>query len=229
VLLYCVNRGDVAWLHGSAVRIETSAVGFLGPSGAGKSTLALALARAGANHICDDTLPVEVGSPPMVWPSDHVIRLRSDSRQNLALNAHAIRREFDGKFVLTQGATADGNATNSHNAGTNGVPLRALYVLNPVTPGRIRSAAPDVERRLVAPRAALPKLMQHIKLGPLIRPGDPAHYMQQLGAIVLSVPVYELRVTRDWSRIEQVIMELLEWHSGPALANGSVANRRVTV
>jgi hypothetical protein len=215
VLLYCVNRGEVAWLHGSAVRIAESGVAFLGPSGAGKSTIALALARAGAVHICDDTLPVEAGPEPMVWPSDHVIRLRPDSREQLASEANAIRRESDGKFVLTHGAVGrDVDNRVSTPGNTMRVPLRALYLLNPIESGeRPRISGAHAERGPLSPRAALPALMQHIKLGPLIRPGDPALYMRQLGAIVSSVPVFELRLTRDWSRIDEVVTQLLAWHA----------------
>ena len=216
VLLYCVTRGGVAWLHGSAVRIANSAVAFLGPSGAGKSTLALALARAGAQHICDDTLPVEAATQPVVWPSDHVIRLRPDSRRHLASEATAIRRESDGKFVLTQSTVcADEATTIAAETGTERTPLGALYLLNPVPMSESSSPIDAVvARRLLPPRSAVPALMQHIKLAPVIRAEDPALYMQQLGVIVRSVPVFELRVARDWAAVDKVVAQLMAWHIG---------------
>lgn len=214
ILLHCVDRGGVTWLHGSAVRIAGSALGFLGPSGVGKSTLALALSRAGADHICDDTLPVEVAARPMVWPSDHVIRLRGDSRRRLASQANAIRRESDGKFVLTGGALSSGE-TSPSASDADRTPLGALYLLHPVAVADSSSTVAHAARRLLAPRAAVPALMQHIKLGPVVRAEDPVQLMQQLGAIAGSVPVYELRITRKWSVVDQVVEQLLAWHCEP--------------
>jgi len=214
VLLSCVNTGDVTWLHGSAVRIGNSAVAFLGPSGAGKSTLALALARAGAYHICDDTLPVETSPDPIIYPSDRVIRLRADSRRRLASHASAIRRETDGKFVLTQDAICRNEEVTSRDEREERTPLGALYLLSPVS--MPESPQPDDahgRRHLLPPRLAVPALMQHVKLGPVIRAEDPAHYMQRLGVIARTVPVFELRVPRDWSVVDHVVTQLLAWHS----------------
>src|ERR1700730_1217842 len=131
VLLYCVGHGSVTWLHGSAVRIGEAAVAFLGASGSGKSTLALALARGGADHICDDTLPVEAGPTPVIWPSDDIIRLCSDTRTRLASSASAIRRESDGKFVLTRRSVGSPQASSvSDGSGDARSPLSAIYLLN---------------------------------------------------------------------------------------------------
>ena len=216
VLLSCVSTRDVTWLHGSAVRIGDSAVAFLGPSGAGKSTIALALDRAGARHICDDTLPVETAPNPVVYPSDRVIRLRPDSRRYLASHASAIRRETDGKFVLTQDAIRPNRITSVHESETARTPLGALYLLTTVPALEPpRPADGHARRLLLSPRLAVPALMQHIKLGPVIRAEDPAFYMQQLGLIARSVPVYELRLPRDWAAVDDVVAEILAWHGGP--------------
>src|ERR1700730_2213980 len=131
VLLHCVDHASITWLHGSAVRIGGAAVAFLGASGSGKSTLALALARGGADHICDDTLPVEAGPTPLIWPSDDIIRLCSDTRTRLASSASAIRRESDGKFVLTRRSVGSPQASSvSDGSGDARSPLSAIYLLN---------------------------------------------------------------------------------------------------
>jgi energy-coupling factor transporter ATP-binding protein EcfA2 len=216
VLLYCVDRARVTWLHGSAVRIGTKAVAFLGQSGAGKSTLALALARSGCEHICDDTLPVEAGVQSVVWPSDHIIRLRSDTRGRLASCAHATRRESDGKFILTGGAFNPGELTLASNApGAGRTALSALYLLTPPIGSGSRDS---VVRRNVGPTSAVHRLMQHLKLDPTVGPDDPARLVRQLGTIVSSTPVFELTVSRDWARIEEVVGRLMAWH-----ADGSIS------
>ena len=213
LLLMCVDHDDVTWLHGSAVRVGESAIAFIGPSGAGKSTLALALARAGAQHICDDALPIEKGDPPMIWASDHIIRLRSDSKWRLASNAEAVRRESDGKFVVTHDAIRSGDIRDaSWSHADSRAPLAALYLLAPFVPISSRTPETWITRRLIPPRVAVPLLIQHLKLGALLRPEYPARKMKQLGAIVASVPVFELEIARNWSAIDVAVTQIIDWH-----------------
>jgi hypothetical protein len=214
VLLYCVDHASITWLHGSAVRVGGGTVAFLGASGSGKSTLALALARGGADHICDDTLPIEAGASPMVWPSDDIIRLCSDSRSHLASSASAIRRESDGKFVLTKREAGSGQSTSGGTGADARSPLSAIYVLNPRQSFDAGAAA---TRRIVSPTSAVAVLMQHLKLGPVVGREDPIRLVRQLGAIVRAVPVYDLSVARDWSRIEEVVDQVIGWHAEGAL------------
>jgi hypothetical protein len=211
VLLYCVGHGSITWLHGSAVCIGGGAVAFLGASGSGKSTLALALARGGADHICDDTLPVEAGLTPVIWPSDDIIRLCSDSRTRLASCASAIRRESDGKFVLTRRSVGSTQASFlSDGPGQARCPLSAIYLLNSAA----RFDNEDfVTRRLITPMSAVPALMQHLKLGPVVSCEDPARLLKQLGAIASAVPVFELGVSRDWSVVDDVVERVIAWHT----------------
>lgn len=212
LLLMYADQERVTWLHGSAVQIGNSAVAFLGPSGAGKSTLALALARAGATHICDDILPIEAGEHPVIWPSDRTIRLNDDSRTRLASQTGAVRRESDGKFVVT-------HCSLEHDEGaTKGctdprVELAALYLLAPrsETPGE--AADNGTTRRLIPPTAAMPLLIQQMRLGAVIGAEYPARAMQQLGAILARVPVFELSVPRNWARLGDAVRQLSEWHS----------------
>lgn len=226
VLLHCVDQGRITWLHGSAVAVDSGALAFLGPSGAGKSTMALALARAGARHICDDTLPVEGGDPPVIRASDHTLRLCTDSRAHLAPDDPAIRRQSDGKYILTHA----GLSAAAQDTGEGGKPLSALYLLerdddhSAGAPG-----APVVRRRLIPPRVALPMLMQHLKLGLIVRPGTPVLMLQRLGALSRTVPVYELRVTRDWTRIDELARQVIAWHDVAAAPAGAHLHRRAAV
>lgn len=228
LLLTSANHDDVTWLHGSAVRVGESAIAFIGASGAGKSTLALALARAGAHHICDDALPIEKGDPPMIWASDHIIRLRSDSKSRLATNAEAVRRESDGKFVVTHTAILSGEIRDASSGHAESrTPLAALYLLAPLV--SMSSPAPEtwITRRLIPPRVAVPLLIQHLKLGAVVKPEYPATTMKQLGAIVASVPVFELGIVRSWSAIDFAVAQLTDWHGETAAgAAGRTAGLR---
>lgn len=218
LLLMYANHEDVTWLHGSAVRIGESAIAFVGPSGAGKSTLAVALAKAGAKHICDDALPIEQGDPPMIWASDHIIRLRSDSKSRLASRAEAVRRESDGKFVVTHDAIRLGvGSDRSLPSAESRAPLAALYLLAPFAPQPSQTSKSLITRRLIPPRMAVPLLIQHLKLGAMVRPEYPAITMHQLGAIVASVPVFELRIARSWSAIDASVTQIIDWHGESVL------------
>jgi len=211
VLPYCVDHASITWLQGSAVRIGSAAVAFLGPSGSGKSTLALALTRGGADHICDDTLAVEAGVDPVIWPSDDVIRLCSDARGRLASSARAIRCESDGKFVLTRrevGAPASSFAAEA--SGKPRFPLSAIYVLSAKDSC---TSDPDASRQLISPTAAVSTLLQHLKLGPVITREAPARLLNQLCAIVHAVPFYELTVSHDWSLVGDVVERVTAWHA----------------
>ena len=221
LLLMSADQDRVTWLHGSAVRIADTAVAFVGNSGSGKSTLALALARHGAQHICDDALPIEHADPPVVWSSDGTLRLCDDTRMRFASRVTSVRRESDGKHVVTQSAVDD--------AGPHGItgiedrciesrtPLSALYVLAPFAPGEGTTESATT-RRLIAPSAAVASLIQHLKLGALVAPDYPVRKMKQLGEIVRAVPVFELRIPRDWSLMGDVVSQLAAWHNGAETA-----------
>jgi hypothetical protein len=214
LLLMSVEHDRVTWLHGSAVSLGDAGIAFIGPSGSGKSTLALALTQMGAQHICDDALPIEAGDPPQIWPSDRTIRLCGDAKTLFASNVRAVRRESDGKFVMTHDAIESMATRRAAEIGSESrPPLAALYLLKPFDPSESsENAGTRVSRRPIAPTAALPLLIQHLKLGAMMGPEYPARAMKQLGAIVASVPVFELRVAHDWSAIEVVVEQIADWH-----------------
>lgn len=215
VLLYCVDHDSITWLHGSAVRIAGGAVAFLGASGSGKSTLALALAQGGADHICDDTLPVEAGPSPVIWPSDDIIRLCPDGRTRLASSTSAVRRESDGKFVLTRRSVGSAHASSTSDGFRQArCPLSAIYLLKSAEHSDDENV---VTRRLVRPTSAVPALMQYLKLGPVARREDPARVVKQLGAIASAVPVFELSVSRDWAVVDDVVKRVIAWHTRPSV------------
>ncbi|HKC79777.1 MAG TPA: hypothetical protein VKB91_01185 [Gemmatimonadaceae bacterium] len=223
LLLMSADQDRVTWLHGSAVRIGDAAVAFVGNSGSGKSTLALALARNGAQHICDDALPIEHADPPVVWSSDGTIRLCDDTRMRFAARVSSVRRESDGKHVVTQSAVRPERAMQDVS-GAHGIPgiedhfiesrtpLSALYLLAPFAPGK-GTAESATTRRLIAPSTAVASLIQHLKLGALVAPDYPARKMKQLGEIVRAVPVFDLRIPREWSMMGDVVSQLVAWHN----------------
>ncbi|HJP59592.1 MAG TPA: hypothetical protein VJ865_06320 [Gemmatimonadaceae bacterium] len=211
LLLTFADHDRVTWLHGSAVMVAGNAVAFVGPSGAGKSTLALALARNGARHICDDTLPIESGIPPVVWPSDQTIRLHPDSKTHLAESMTAARRESDGKFILTHASLGADDTVHDSQAALSRIPLAAIYVLS--RSGDNRPVAEAIIKRALEPRMAIGVLLRHLRLGTVIDRTFAPTRMKQLADVLSSVPVYELDLARDWSAIDGVARQIVAWHS----------------
>ena len=212
LLLTFADHDRVTWLHGSAVMIDGQAVAFVGPSGAGKSTLALALARNGAGHICDDTLPIEGGSPPVVWPSDQTIRLHPDSKSYLAGDTEAARRESDGKFILTHEALGADAAGHGSLLGRARIPLAAVYLLADAEGAR-SAAGRSAARCAIEPRLAIAALLRHLRLGTVIDRGFGSKAMKQLARVLAFVPVYALDLTHEWSAIDDVARQIIAWHS----------------
>jgi hypothetical protein len=151
-----------------------------------------------------------------VWASDGTVRLCGDTKRHFAASADSVRRESDGKFVVTRSALQsvdtgytsqskrDGRDIENPESRTR---LGAIYVLTPV-----RGPDAAVIRRAIAPSAGVALLIRHLKLGALVSPDYPARKMEHLGAIVRGVPVFELTVPRDWSRIGEVVSHILGWH-----------------
>ena len=214
VLLLALDDRATLWLHGSAVATRGGAIGFLGASGVGKSTLALALtARGGASHICDDTLAIEMGGALLVRATDHTLRLCSDSRELLAPGASAVRREVDGKFIITRDALRTKEEAGTPAHADEAVALAALYLLKPrIDAERGRSTSPGVVRTRITPMNAVPALMPHAKLGPIVRDGAPARMLMHLASVARRVPTYELTVTRDLSQLNEIVDQMLAWH-----------------
>jgi hypothetical protein len=207
VLLLCVSSESVLCLHGSSVVTRGGAIAFLGHSGAGKTTLAMAVARAGALHLSDDTLPIALDDSPSVWAGDSTIRLCDDSASHFGTRAAERWRASDGKRVVFRPPLPDGS---------DRVPLTALYVVEPVrTDG---ASASDAVRHRLEGVAAVMMLIPHVRTAALARAGRSAALLDQVTRIVDRVPVYTVRIPRGWEHLDHVATTLLGWHGGaPAL------------
>jgi hypothetical protein len=194
--LHC--GGDICF-HASAVGLGEAAVGFLGAKGAGKTTLAWALVRAGAKLITDDTLRVQPGRPSRAYPGVHELRLRDDAARRLPPDAQA--------------ATRAGDRLNVHRLGVNhlqveALPLRALYVLAPISPEPGDGCR---VHRLDDAYAAI-ALVRHAKIAPLLSGRETLALIDRVVALVRGTPVYLLEVPRDFAKLDQVIAQVRSHH-----------------
>jgi hypothetical protein len=198
--------GDVCF-HASAVAVDGEAIAFLGGKGFGKSTLAWAMVRAGARLLTDDTLRVELGATPLAYPGVHELRLRCDAAMRLP-PAPREARAAGGRLVV------DGLALAQLQSAP--VPIGAIYLLSPVNelPGGMAvrvSVLPSVPSAL--------SLVRHAKIAPLLGGADAVALLDRVVAFVQRIPVRLLEVSRNFSRIDEVVGDVLSRHSGVVKAS----------
>ncbi|HEV8177792.1 MAG TPA: hypothetical protein VGP44_08910 [Gemmatimonadales bacterium] len=202
VLPLAMHASGTCCLHGSAVTLGGSGLAFIGLKHQGKSTLALALANAGATLVTDDTLPVSPGSPALMRPGVHSLRLWTDSATRLAGST-----THSGSDKLLVNPPADRVLL----APTR---LDAIYLLSPVP--QSRPAA--VHRQKLSSVDSALTLVRHSKLGPLFGGSESSALLGWAAAVARSVPVYRLEVARDFERLAEVVDRLGEWHGAPPRA-----------
>ena len=198
---------DLLCLHGSAVGVTGGAVGFLGPKYHGKSTLATALTAAGAALISDDLLAVACGSPPRVLPGVPSIRLWEDAAARLDVG------QLCDSVIGGVKRTASGFGGRTLREAD--APLAAVYLLKPMSSTGVEAC----ERVRLTGAAAAISLAHQTKLPPsLVGPRMAGLQLRRAAVIAAGVPVYELRIQRDFSRLPQAVETILEWH-GSAPSN----------
>lgn len=207
VMPVVLHGSGMLCLHGSGVLLGGKAVGFLADSGVGKSTLALALVRAGAPLITDDTFAVDLTSTAVVRPGIPQLRLRSDSSRRLSASSIPDRSKFDGKHIF--GDFGPPRRVQSP------MPLGALYVLAPV---RAEPGDDEVRRELMPASRAVMALIQHAKIGMLLRGAEAPIVLERAIEVARQTPVYSLRVPRDFDRLDAVVAQLAHWHATGPLA-----------
>jgi hypothetical protein len=188
-------------LHSSAVETRDGVVAFLAPKGYGKSTLALALTKAGAHLVSDDTLPVEPAEG-RAWPGVHGLRVRDDSLAAVGVaRPGLVTRE--GKLVVT--------ALGTERAFARPAPLAAIYLLAPVEPDGV-----GVEREPVPNLVAAIGIVAHVKIGRMLGPTAAAPMLDRAAAIAGRVQVFRLYAPRDLAQLPDVAATILGWHGVPA-------------
>lgn len=208
VLAVSFHAAGLLCLHGSAVAFESGTVAFIAPKHHGKSTTALALTRAGARLVTDDMLPVELVDPPRAHPGVHAVRLWTDSLEQIGAGDD-VREGLGGKLVL-DGLPADSRMDDVSD-------LLAIYLLSPVMEGE---GLPAAARERTDTVEASIQLMGQNKIGMLLGKSEAPELMDRTLALAELVPVYRLRVARDFDRLPELVATLGEWH-GPRPESGA--------
>ena len=184
-------------VHAAGVGAEDGGVLLAGKGGSGKSATALRCLEAGLPHLADDYCMISVEGPPRAYSMYNTAKLNGVAdlqRQPRFLpmveNPDAagdekllmfLERHFRERLVLS-------------------FPIRAVLV------PRVADASATTIAE-ISPGAAL------AALGPttlLQRPGSAAVALRAMGALVRSVPCYELRLSADATDAPDVIAGLLD-------------------
>lgn len=187
-------------LHASAVATRDGVIGFLAPKGFGKSTLALALAKAGAQLLSDDTLPVDPSSGK-AWPGVHGLRVRDDAVDAVGVASGAMRTR-EGKQIITD--------IGRERVSAKPLDLAALYLIAPVEPDGGR-----VERATFPAALAAIGIVGHVKIGRMLGAADAPTMLARAAEIVRRVPVFQLHVPRDLAKLPATAATILSWHGAP--------------
>ncbi len=191
-------------MHGSAVQTREGVVVFLAPKGYGKSSMALAMVKAGAALVSDDLLPVEATTPPLAWPGIRSLRVRDDSVRAVGVDA-AGEPTREGKVALHQNA--------GPMAPDTPLPLAAIFLLAPTT----EELGDDAVRRTpLAPVLAAAALVAHVKIGRMLGPSAAGQMLQRAATISSLVPVHQLVIARDLTRLPEAAAQVMAWYGGPA-------------
>jgi len=205
VLPIALHAAGTLCLHGSAVAFDEGGVAFLAPKLHGKSTTALALATAGARLLSDDIVPVEPGHPVMIGPGVPSVRLWSDSAERVAGSHLRSRLPEGGKHIFEE--------LPPEQIMVERVPLKAVYLLRPV---QSLSDGAAVQRTSVAAVPAAIAIVGQLKVGAALGGAEAVVSFDRAVAVAQSVPVYTLRVVRDFARMPEVVEQIFEWHGQSA-------------
>lgn len=194
-------RGVVC-LHGAATVAPAGAVVVAGASGAGKSTTVAALLRAGWGLLADDIAALdEAGGRFLVRAAYPALRVAAANTAPLAPVAAGI-------YPLWSDPAADEGRRYVDLAGTAlfrsaPAPLAAVVLLAPRLP-----AAPRATITRLAPRAAVPALMEQLYTQRLLRDDERAAGFACCARLATGTPVYQVAAPDDLAALPALVADL---------------------
>jgi hypothetical protein len=200
VLSFALVKLGIEPIHGTAVTIGDSAVGFIGDCTYGKSTMAAAFLKHGCSLLTDDQLVTSQNSEGdvVVQPGPPRIKLLPESAHAL-LGAHtsgARMNPFTNKMIIR----LDANMSRREPA-----PLRAIYVLS--DPG---NAQQEVKINPLSPREGCIDLLRNTFNPVVSEPARIKHQFQAYSELSTQVPMRSLSYPRDFSRISEVVDAVID-------------------
>jgi len=202
IIPVALHAAGMLCLHGSGVVLPGGAICFLAPKFHGKSTLAMAFTARGGSLLSDDTLAVDVVSPPQVRPGVHTVRLWDDSASRFTHDTVVRTTGAEGKSVVAP--------VSARRLARKAAPLAALYLLAPRRPA---AGQPAVERVRLDPVLAAMSIVGQSRLGELFDSRENAVVLDRVTRLTAAVPVYRLAVARDFEFLDDVVAQISGWHA----------------
>jgi len=180
-------------LHGSAVALGGSAIGFLGQSGAGKSTTAATLHARGHPVVADDAIAIRfVAGAPLVSPAYPQINLWPDSAASLAQDVS----EFPRLYSRVEKRAISVSAGVSRDP----LPLHVLYILG---------SGPQFAIERLRPQEALVELLRYSYGARLVHGNAMRLHFEQCTNLVRTTSIRHLTVRRALSELH-LLAQLVE-------------------
>ncbi len=195
-------RGRIC-LHASGVIINHRAILFVGSEGAGKSTTAAALIARGHTFLTDDIAPLEQTNDGfVVHPGVPRIFLEPKSVQGLDVSPESAL-----KLSATWDKTYVECLPNSQNWPSIPFPLHMVCVLNR------GSAYRQVATKKLAGYEAMSTLLPHSYATRTLGVGQRAEELQFFSELLTAVPLCELRIPDDFSRMQELCDAIEVWEN----------------
>lgn len=201
LMALALHDSGVLCLHGSAVAIDGHVLAFIAPKHHGKSTLSLSLVSQGALLVADDLVAVVLGPCVKVLPGvpsiklfrDSFARLRGGIKADIISGPKTTLMAFPEELLMRAAS-----------------PLAAIYVLDPDSDGKneaarripLRSAEAVAE---VALRTSLRDSLVGVEIT--------SKKLQWVTEVVNKIPIYRLRLARNYDRLPEVTEYLMDWHT----------------
>ncbi|MCK0127180.1 hypothetical protein [Erythrobacter sp. F6033] len=183
------NHDGGLFLHGSAVRAQSGAIGFLGYSRSGKTTLAGAFAKAGWPYMSEDVVDLQSTDEGfLLRPKRSALRLFKDSASHL-LGLALDGVQGDGKQSV--------DSSDAIPFSDKPARLAALFIL-----GEDHEAALSIEPLHAS--AALPLLMKHCFVLDVEDRGRLKSHFGRLADLADKVPVFQLHYPREYPILPEV-------------------------
>lgn len=196
-------RGVIC-LHAATALSPAGAVAIMGESGAGKSTTVSALLQAGWPLLCDDIAAVDAEAGRFsVRPGYPALRVAAANTAPLAALAAGI-------YPLWSDPEADEGRRYVDLEGTKAfkptpAPLAAIFLLGPRVPG-----APQAQIERLAPREAVPALMENLYTQRSLLPDERAASFAFCARLAAGVPVSRVRAPDELALLPALVADLAE-------------------
>jgi hypothetical protein len=189
VLPLVLQHSGLEVLHASAVLHGGRVLGFCGDKGSGKSTIAYALGRRGCRQYADDALVIDAGAGRI---------------EAIALPFSPRMRRASAQFFVQD---TDEEWESRRHSGRH--PVGALFII-----GEPLDAHSEPELHRLSDLPALQGVISHARQFDATAPSSHRRHLQNFLDIALALPVFSVRYSRGFDRLDRLMSALIRAADG---------------